>query len=258
MAITPYQNSNDALENPSILASADGDTWVVPDGLTNPIAPYPGAGHLYDTDLLMVGDTLHCIYCEIQATGGNETETIHEKHSTDGISWSEEADLVTVTYPAGESLMLSPALHYDGSTFYMWTVDNTRSPAVIQRRTAAALTGPWSDPVDCTVTVNTGSPPTDIWHINVTRAAGRYWMVASLGTATGGALRLVVSTDGLSWLMASSNTLAGAPGTWDVRPYRGSIAYNGTDFDLWYGSNDGATPRAWRIGRTKITGVIMG
>lgn len=37
MVFTPYSNSNDATEDPNIIASNDGITWVVPVGITNPI-----------------------------------------------------------------------------------------------------------------------------------------------------------------------------------------------------------------------------
>ena len=41
MGMTPYPNSNDDFENPSVLASNDNVTWVVPPGVTNPLAPEP-------------------------------------------------------------------------------------------------------------------------------------------------------------------------------------------------------------------------
>ncbi|KPC69163.1 hypothetical protein ADL26_19245, partial [Thermoactinomyces vulgaris] len=37
MAMTPYTGSNDAEEDPCILASNDGVSWTVPSGLVNPI-----------------------------------------------------------------------------------------------------------------------------------------------------------------------------------------------------------------------------
>jgi hypothetical protein len=49
MAITPYADSNEDLENPSIVVSNDGNTWQVPEGLTNPIIPHPG-GQEFNSD----------------------------------------------------------------------------------------------------------------------------------------------------------------------------------------------------------------
>ena len=39
MAMTPYPFNYDGLEDPSVLASNDTKTWVVPDGLTQPLTP---------------------------------------------------------------------------------------------------------------------------------------------------------------------------------------------------------------------------
>ena len=41
MAMTPYPYNNDGLEDPSILVSNDAQTWIVPEGLTNPLTPAP-------------------------------------------------------------------------------------------------------------------------------------------------------------------------------------------------------------------------
>ena len=50
LAITPYPKGNDDYENPSIYASNDGISWVVPAGLTNPIEPFPGGINNYNAD----------------------------------------------------------------------------------------------------------------------------------------------------------------------------------------------------------------
>lgn len=42
MVITPYPNSNDSYENPSIFASEDGVKWIVPEGITNPLVEADG------------------------------------------------------------------------------------------------------------------------------------------------------------------------------------------------------------------------
>ena len=44
MVNTPYPNNDGALENPSIWCSNDGSSWVIPDGLTNPIVAKPASG----------------------------------------------------------------------------------------------------------------------------------------------------------------------------------------------------------------------
>ena len=51
MANTPYPNYNSTKENPSVWGSNDGETFTVPDGITNPITPVPDAGTNADTDI---------------------------------------------------------------------------------------------------------------------------------------------------------------------------------------------------------------
>ena len=41
LVVTPYPGGNAAFENPSILVSQDGVTWIQPPGITNPIAGPP-------------------------------------------------------------------------------------------------------------------------------------------------------------------------------------------------------------------------
>lgn len=51
MGITPYPNGNASYENPSILASSDGLTWIVPSGITNPLYNTPSNGHNDDPSI---------------------------------------------------------------------------------------------------------------------------------------------------------------------------------------------------------------
>ena len=50
--MTPYPYNNDGLEDPSILVSNDAQTWIVPEGLTNPLTPAPKPGHNCDVELV--------------------------------------------------------------------------------------------------------------------------------------------------------------------------------------------------------------
>ena len=56
MVNTPYPNLDSSFENPSVWASTDGQTWVVPAGLTNPLVPDPG-GSDFNSDPCMVYDS---------------------------------------------------------------------------------------------------------------------------------------------------------------------------------------------------------
>ncbi|MCK1997963.1 hypothetical protein MPH47_12130 [Psychrobacillus psychrodurans] len=52
MAFTPYPNTNDEHEDPNIVASHDGITWVVPSGIVNPLDDLFGQNYNADTDIV--------------------------------------------------------------------------------------------------------------------------------------------------------------------------------------------------------------
>mgnify|MGYP003252864052 CR=1 FL=1 len=54
MAMTPYPFNDGSYENPSIVASNDGENWIVPEGVSNPLAGTPSPGHNCDVDLVYV------------------------------------------------------------------------------------------------------------------------------------------------------------------------------------------------------------
>lgn len=66
MSMTPYPFEHDIYENPSIVVSNDGKTWVPPTGLTNPVSGIPAdsktGGHYSDPQLVMRGDTMELWY----------------------------------------------------------------------------------------------------------------------------------------------------------------------------------------------------
>ena len=72
MGMTPYPNSNNSYENPSVLASNDNLTWVVPPGVINPLAPTP-PGHNDDVELLLVGGQMILYYVETNNDGSSTT-----------------------------------------------------------------------------------------------------------------------------------------------------------------------------------------
>lgn len=75
LLMTPYPNSKDYLENPSIMASNDGITWVKPSWITNPIEPYAGVGrHNDDPDMVYnsSADRLECYWLNSNNSDGTD------------------------------------------------------------------------------------------------------------------------------------------------------------------------------------------
>lgn len=95
MAFTPYPHGDDTKENPSIVASVDGVTWVVPNGLTNPIAPKPSPSGSYnrDTQLIFAPEEnggkgrMYCYWMRMYVSPIGQ-----RSYSDDGIHWSTPED----------------------------------------------------------------------------------------------------------------------------------------------------------------------
>lgn len=258
MGFTPFPAA--ARENPSIVASNDGINWVVPTGLTNPIAPFSeatglGYGWWSDTDLVLDGDTLVCYF---RAAGTGMTDYIARKTSTDGVTWSATEHCFT----APENTVLSPAVvKEDDGTFTMFAVDVYTGPGrkVTKRTSADGVT--WSDPVVATSpTLDTGHY---LWHIDVTKVDGTYHAVMASVTDDANTLphRLFywTSEDGLTWTGSGSPAVPLTGGRIDKRGhYRSTLqpAASGKPaaFDLWTTQmDDTAQPgdhnsAIWRIG----------
>ena len=84
MAFTPYPNFDTTVENPSVLASNDGVTWVLPAGASNPIEPAPGAGFYADTSLVYDGGKLLVYWAHSSAN------VTYRRTSTNGVTWTDK------------------------------------------------------------------------------------------------------------------------------------------------------------------------
>ena len=130
MAYTPYWRSVARYENPCILVSNDGQNWVVPAGLTNPIDPDPAGDPINsDPDLLLVGGTLYCYYRQHDPVSG--AEQIMLRTSTDGVTWS--AEVTTLDTPGNRLQTISPSIIHDGTQFVLYYTKD----AIVKRRTSA-------------------------------------------------------------------------------------------------------------------------
>ena len=258
MAITPYPNGNSGAENPCILASDDGYTWVVPSGLTNPIDPPPGAtGYNSDTDLEYDPSTgrLWCFWREHNHSGAAPVgELMHAAWSSDGSTWTKTDNVLVSQITGNESgsgAFLSPAVSRrpDGT----WVMVSIGRPAIGYTPrfwTASAATGPWAESGAATFTWTGGSAPAgEVWHFGMALVSGVYYGLLDIN---GGSENVypATSTDGLSWAASTTPVVVARTGEWDERPYRSSLAphENGTHMRVWY-SADGTS--GWRTGYTQ-------
>lgn len=251
MAMTPYPAADSTKENPSILQSADGTTWAVPVGLTNPLEPQPGAGFNSDVELLYDSgtSTMYCLWRE--SVGANDT--YYSRESTDGVVWGNKTQLLQATAQS----LASTSFVKVGATWHAWSCDTTVSPIRLKHRTASALTGTWSAAATCTIT---GLPSSkEVWHVDVAYDAtlSQYHALLCVrdtivNTAGAGnrSLFFLVSSDGETWA-ATALILDPLSNAWDgLHIYRASMVRTATGYDIWYGGV--STANAWRIGRTSM------
>lgn len=254
--MTPYPANNNSFENPSMLVSNDGDTWIVPPGLTNPIVAKPVGGNNSDVDIFMASDgvTMWMIYRD----SVSPNDALHVISSTDGVTWSAPT---TILSGAG-NLLVSPAIIYNATPglYQMWHMDVRISPYRLYYRTASTPDGAWSAATLCDIQSIAGK---DWWHIDVQfdPVTGHYQafvMVTNSGSnGLGGKLYFGESLDGLTWCLTALPVLdVDSPGAWDSeRIYRSSGIRLPDGYDLFYGAASDAIPSVWRIGRTKLVGI---
>lgn len=249
MAFTPYPTSNDdKLENPSVVASSDGDTWTAP--ATNPIEPAPSGaatGYKYyaDTHLALVDGVLYLFFILNVSTGyysGTRTTTVYVRTSTDGVTWTEKVAILEEITTDTVSL-LSPCISFHAGKWWMWSYDSATVPISCHLRQAEDLEGPWSEPVACTLTL--ADALREPWHFDVARITGGWAMLISdrqRADKTKGRLWFAISADGITWTCRSSAFSTASPNV-----YRSSLVPAGAGYDCWITDWDARKVRRLRL-----------
>lgn len=254
MAMTPYPFNDGSLENPSIVASADGVNWSAPDGVTNPLIATPSKGHNCDVDLVYVpgADELRMYYVDADDIISSRVKMIR---STDGVSWS--APVVVLKDLIRKYSILSPSIEIlpDG-TYMMWYIDAGNTGWNSQSNTVKYRTSPdgisWSGATACPDLVQPGY---QIWHIDIhyDPASGKYYAIYPAypnGTDCDHCkLFFAVNEDGGQWRTFSTPVLKpGVPGAWDdFCIYRSSFLFEDSDIKVWYGAKK-QEDSSWHIG----------
>jgi hypothetical protein len=247
MGNTPYPNANNQYENPCLLASTDGTTWVVPAGLTNPItdltAEQIAAGAFHsDPCIVMNGNTMEFWYRFYSGTA-THILTILRKTSTDGITWSAEETLFTdSTFYA-----VSPSVIYENGIYRMWFVDTQDGYKVKYAESADAKV--WS--VARTLAIEL-DPLYRFWHLDVIHT-DRYEIVVSCTLISSGNEEIFYtsSEDNTKFTKAIKiiplNTVAGSFDAGKV--YMGCLVKVGSMYYCYYSAQSVAN--VWRVGRTQ-------
>lgn len=258
MSTTPYPFTCEPKENPSILASNDGLTWVIPDGVSGVLAEAPANGHNCDTDLVYnpLTDELWMYYirtddCQLSDLGEDQLRVLK---SADGVTWTDQ--LVFTSPKAYSILGQSVCYRADRQLFEMWYINSGENSRLEYRSSADGMH--WSAPsfpyFDAEV-----SP----WHVDVQYIPSRqeYWMLfpaAYNESVMDTAVYFAKSSDGLCWQTSRNAVLERGPaGSWDSSQiYRSTFLYDNASETLrvWYSANR-KDPKGrgelWHIGYTQ-------
>lgn len=255
MANTPLPGSQatpSAFENPSIWASNDGVTWVLPAGLVNPIVPKPATGFNADTELFYdsITNKLYCFWKD-----NSTTITIKVISSSDGVNWSNTK--TALTRQADETEQVSPSVIKIGSLFYMYYVyyTVTVAPAArgMRRVSCSTIDGVYGNREEIV------APRTQYsawWHMDIEKINGSYVLVSnSSPSSNSGEIFTLSSIDGLNFKLDSAPLIRGTL-TFDGNGgYRPTFLKVGLDYYVYYSAKSLTLPKS-TCGRIKVTPVV--
>lgn len=258
MAFTPYPGGVDASEDPNIICSTDGVTWVVPSGLTNPLDDQPGSPGPFnsDTDLRLVGNTMYVIWRTLDRSApAGAGSYLYYSTSTDGNTWTPKALFWQTDWQVSD--LLSPSIVWDGSRWVMYAVEgvDVDSRRVVRVDGSASLAGPWGSAYTVDVgPMQTGKSP---WHLYVDIVDGDWVGLlqdADIGASGNhGDLLLLMSDDGLVFRNSVNPIIPrNQPGEHNAL-YRSCFVREGNGYRVWYTGWIQGPPHIWHLYRTYLT-----
>lgn len=222
-AITPYPDGIAEFENPHIFCSHDGQTWIEPAGISNPIQLAPPSP-TYSSDVnLILGDDEY-LYCYWRDNGilveGVASRAIYYKKTRDGINWSER--VMSNHWPSIGVDMISPSLLQNGKYLTCYAVatgepisGNYFQGCAIRRSVTLSDGGFTTNRASGYDLINVDSRPwgatQEPWHIEVRKVANVWLMLVTTtpnGGGGGGGLYLGYSFDGWNFKFSATPLVA--------------------------------------------------
>lgn len=250
MANTPYPESDPAFENPCVWASADGETWVVPDGLTNPIYAKPASDFNADSEIFYdtEQDSMYVIWKE------KSTGNVLMLSSGDGVTWAGKRTVLDAE--ANEKECISPSLIKIGSKYYIYyftftdiLINNPR----IMRVSSNSINGLYGNRELITAPTNDGFI---FWHFDILYYDGYYWLSSLEASGTGRGLDIYImkSSDGINFSQTQPAFRAARKEVYDLairgfyKPSLVIIANQPTLYvTTWY-----STTTEWRLAKVNV------
>jgi len=251
MAMTPYPNSQDHYENPSIVVSNDNINWTAP--VKNPLDQTPSGSHNSDTEWIFAPDEdmVHLLYRK----GDWELFVLT---SPNGIGWDQKPVQIFDGYKS--NCCLSPTVvREDKDSYRMWMVNGRGSPNTLMTYVKeGSPNGPWTYKENCTI-VNQPEGR-DLWHIDVISCAGgKFYLalivLADMDKTINTTLHLGLSSDGVIWTMSEREVISASKSSWDNDMiYRSSSAViegEGKErLGIWYSAR--SSSGRWHIGYAEM------
>lgn len=177
MVNTPYPNADYYKENPSIWCSNDGISWIVPNGLTNPVVPKPIPATTFNSDPCLVfcedDNKLRIYFREcVGATDPTGDDTIKMTQSSDGVVWSEP--VVIVSYISDKHLSPQVAYDSDKKIFIMWLFRHEGGSGHFKSMVRKTSKDGLNFGVDVTCIFPAVAIGIDPWHFNVKYYKGKF------------------------------------------------------------------------------------
>lgn len=164
LAFTPYPNTNDRFENPSIAVSYDGIHFREEKEGINPLVPVPERDHNDDPDLSFHNGIYSMLYLE---TVRPEHQNLMLLTSKDRISWNKEILRHETLDGRNDLFMLSPALIYSNEKCFLFFVEKNLK----EGNHLFAVSGKDLHSIDFTdtipLTLNGISGKYQPWHVDV-------------------------------------------------------------------------------------------
>jgi hypothetical protein len=268
MGITPYPGSNDDHEDPNLVVSNDGITWIQAPGVTQPLDDADGTPEYNsDVELAFGPDSTLYVFWRLYDTGSTGTEEkIYVRTSQDGVNFTAKQLVWQSNHTVNR--YLSPAFMWEDNRWKMWAVDIVpANHTVIFRQATVGVKVPtisdWSSETVCSLTgQQAGKEP---WHLGVTKIGSTYVMLLN-DTVTGSAqvdndLVLFTSGNGTTWSGAGAPCIPRVQAGEHDRLYRATMIpemRNGVmGLRVWYSAWIPGSPDVWNIYRTFV-GIGIG
>lgn len=266
MAMTPYPFTNDAHEDPNLIASNDNVNWVVPSGIVNPLADAPGNGAEFhnDPDMIYNPDTNELwIYYRLSASSYQYVQLIKV---SENMEQSEPITVISLApFTQETNKTRSMCIWRESSTsWHMWGSGGVRPYKNYYYHSEDGIN--WTQPIQ--VFNEAGNDPFhdinyEVWHMSCkpNSKENRIEFMTYCYAINSGTNRLAKIYHSYS-MMHTPHTMivdetpvlsAGTSGSWDFSfLYRCSFvienSHGGVKYHLWYSAR--GADGVWGIGYT--------